>query len=36
MNQARELPIIQIQHGKPVVLAPANIMQAKMISVPKN
>ena len=35
MNQVRELPIIQIQKGKAVVLAPADIMQAKMISVPK-
>jgi branched-chain amino acid transport system substrate-binding protein len=36
MNQVRKLPIIQIQGGKPVVLAPEDIMQAKMIPVPKN
>ncbi|MFP6758247.1 MAG: amino acid ABC transporter substrate-binding protein [Alphaproteobacteria bacterium] len=36
MNQARDLPIIQIQDGQPVVLAPANITQAKMISVPRH
>ena len=36
MNQARNLPIIQIQDGMPVVLAPADIMQANMISVPRN
>ncbi len=35
MNQVRKLPIIQIQNGKPVVLAPSNIEQAKMVSVPK-
>ena len=35
MNQVRKLPIIQIQGGKPVVLAPSDIKQAKMIPVPK-
>ena len=35
MNQVRKLPIIQIQNGQPVVLAPADIMQAKMIAAPK-
>ena len=35
MNQVRQLPIIQVQNGKPVVLAPSSIEQAKMVSVPK-
>jgi branched-chain amino acid transport system substrate-binding protein len=35
MNQVRKLPIIQVQSGKLVVLAPSNIEQAKMVSVPK-
>ena len=35
MNQVRALPIIQIQGGKPVVLAPDDIKQAAMIPVPK-
>ena len=35
MNQVRKLPIIQIQNGTPVVLAPSNIKQANMVSVPK-
>ena len=35
MNQARKLPIIQVQKGKLVVLAPSNIEQAKMVPVPK-
>jgi len=35
MNQVRKLPIMQIQNGKPVVLAPSNIEQAKMVSVRK-
>ena len=35
MNQVRKLPIIQIQNGKPVVLAPSSIAQAKMMSMPK-
>ena len=34
MNQVRKLPIIQIQNGKPIVLAPADIKQAKMIPMP--
>ncbi|MDA0652771.1 MAG: amino acid ABC transporter substrate-binding protein [Proteobacteria bacterium] len=35
MNQARKLPIIQVQKGKLVVLAPSSIEQAKMVAVPK-
>lgn len=35
MNQVRKLPIIQVQNGTLVVLAPSNIEQAKMVSVPK-
>jgi len=35
MNQARKLPIIQVQNGTLVVLAPSNIEQAKMVAVPK-
>ena len=35
MNQVRQLPIIQVQNGKLVVLSPANIKQAKMVAVPK-
>lgn len=35
MNQVRALPIIQIQGGKPVVLAPDDIKQAAMIPMPK-
>ncbi len=35
MNQVRKLPIIQIQNGKPVVLAPADIKQANMVPAAK-
>jgi branched-chain amino acid transport system substrate-binding protein len=34
MNQARDLPIIQVQGGKPVVLYPPAIKQADVIPVP--
>jgi len=34
MNQGRELPIIQIQDGVPVILYPENIEQADMIRMP--
>jgi hypothetical protein len=30
MNAARDLPIIQVQNGKPVVLFPAAVKQADM------
>lgn len=34
MNQGRELPIIQIQDGVPVILYPASIKQADMVQMP--
>ena len=35
MNTVRELPVIQIQDGKPVILSPENLKQAETIVMPK-